>query len=106
MRAELEEAQELVGDNQGALDEITKRLKELPVEEPYIISFDRATLKFVVSLVEKDLHKFRSSIIPNYEKASEEEFKDIIQTKTFWVNKARKSKDVLDKLKVKLEKGL
>ncbi len=103
MRTELEEARELVGDNENALTAIRDRIDALPKEEPYKITVDRPMVKFILKLIENDLHKFRSSIIPKYESSSEEDFKDVIQTKTFWINKARKSKDVLDALKSKLE---
>lgn len=103
LKAELEEALEL---SPSAAVEIRKRLDDLPKETPYRIQFDRETLKFTLKLVENDLRKFRESVIPNYEKADPGDFKDPIQTKEFWVNKARKSKNILDQLRVKLEKAL
>jgi hypothetical protein len=105
LRADLEEAFDLAEED-SAKAEVMKRLRELPKEEDYKIQFDRGTIKFTLKLIENDLLKFRAQIIPNYEKAAPDSFTDPIQTKTYWVNKARKSKDILDKLKSKLEKRL
>ena len=103
LRTELEEALELAP---SSAVEIRKRLDALPKEAPYMITFDRETIKFTLKLVEKDLEKFRVNVIPNYEKASDKDFTDPIQTKEFWINKARKSKTILEILKSKLEKAL
>lgn len=104
-KLDLEEALELA-EEQSAKDEATKQLALLPQEEDYKIQFDRGTIKFTLKLLENDLLKFRTQIIPTYEKADPGEFKDPIQTKSYWVNKARKSKDLLDSLKIRLEKKL
>lgn len=106
MKEELEEARELVGEDEKALEEISNRLSNLPKEEPYLMTFDRPTVKFIVKIVENDLQNFRAHIIPKYEKANDSDFTDAVQTKTFWVNKARKSKTILEQLKQKLERVL
>lgn len=103
LRQELEEALELAPSSAVA---IRKRLEALPKETEYKMQFDRETLKFTQKLVENDLQKFRLHVIPNYEKAEPSEFKDPIQTKEFWVNKARKSKAILENLNIKLGKAL
>ena len=105
MRKELNEAFDLVEED-SAKELILKRLKELPKEEPYRVQFDRGTAKFTLKLIENDLHKFTSQVIPTYEKADASEFTDAIQTKTYWVNKAKQSKGILEQLKIKLEKAL
>lgn len=105
LRADLTEAMGLVEEDSARL-EAEKRLMDLPEEEKYNISFDRATLKFTLKLIENDLHKFRTQVIPAYEKAPVEDFKDPIQTKSYWLNKARQSKTILETLKTKLEKNL
>lgn len=105
LKEDLTEALDLV-EEETAKEEIHKRLHDLPKEEDYRIAFDRETCKFTVALVENDLHKFRSQVIPEYEKMAAEEFTDPIQTKSYWVNKARKSKEILEKLKIKLERAL
>lgn len=105
MKMDLEEAFDLVDEDSGK-QEVMNRLKQLPKQEDYRIQFDRTTIKFTLKLIENDLHKFRSQIIPNYEKAPPEQFEDPIQTKSYWVNKARKSKEILESLKSKLEKKL
>lgn len=105
-KADLEEALELV-EEESAKIEIQKQLTHMPEAESYKVQFDRATIKFTLKLIENDLHKFRSQVIPNYEKANPDDFKDDpIHTKSFWVNKAKKSKAILDTLKTKLEKTL
>lgn len=105
MRLDLLEAMELA-EEQSAKDEAAKRLGQLPQEEEYKIQFDRGTVKFTLRLLENDLLKFRAQVIPAYEKAAPEDFEDPIQTKSYWVNKARKSKDILESLKIRLEKKL
>jgi len=105
LRADLDEAFELVEED-SAKQEILNRLKEIPKEEPYRIQFDRATAKFTLKLVENDLQKFNQQVIPNYQKAKLEDFTDKIQTKSYWVNKAKRSKEILEQLKIKLEKSL
>lgn len=86
--------------------EIRKHLEELPKEESYGIIFDRNNLLFTLKLLEHDVTKFRDHIIPNYEKSSEDAYTDKIQTKEYFVNKAKKSKLILDSLRSKLEKQL
>lgn len=103
--AALNEAFGLVEED-SAKHEIMARLKALPKEEPYRVKFDRGTIKFTLKLVESDLQKFRASVIPTYEKADPSEFKDPIETKSYYVNKARAAKDTLEKLKEKLEREL
>jgi len=105
IRMDLMEATELV-EEKSAKEAITNRLAELPAEEPYRIQFDKGTCKFTLRLIESDLHKFRSQVIPQYEASKPEDYTDDIQTKSYWVNKARKSKAILDGLKTKLEKAL
>lgn len=105
LRADLEEAFDLAEED-SAKQEVMNRIKALPKEEEYRIQFDRTTLKFTLRLIENDLLKFRTKIIPQYEKSEPGEYKDPIQTKSYWVNKARKSRDILDLLKTKLEKKL
>jgi hypothetical protein len=105
LRTSLNEAFDLVEED-SAKQEIMNRLKQLPKEEPYRITVDRATAKFLLKLVENDLHKFRSHIIPNYEASKPEDHKDPIQTKSFWVNKSKASKVILENLKGKLSKAL
>lgn len=103
VKEDLEEALEL---NPYATVEIRKRLDDLPKEEPYRITFDRETAKFTLKLIENDLTKFRLHVIPGYEKKPESDFKDPIQSKEYWINKAHKAKKILDSLKIKLEKEL
>ncbi len=100
LKSDLEEAMEL---NPEASLEIRRRLDSLPKEETYNITFDRETAKFTLALVEKDLTKFKTHTIPNYEKKDASDFKDPVQNKTYWVNKAHKAKTVLDALKSKIE---
>lgn len=105
IRDNLEEAKGLV-EEESALEEIERRLMAMPTEEPYRVQFDRATVKFTLRLVENDLQKFRTHIIPTYENSKPEDHKDPVQTKSYWVNKSRQSKAILESLKAKLEKTL
>lgn len=106
MKEELMEAIDLVEDDVDALAAISRKLEDLPREEDYRLTFDRDTVKVIIELIEKDLQNFRSHIIPTYEKANQEDFKDPIQTKAYFINKARKAKDTLDNLKHRMEKQL
>lgn len=106
LKDELEDAYSLVGDNAEARREITKRLADLPKEEVYRITYDQETAKLTLKMLEKDLTHFRAHVIPGYEKKDPADFKDIIQTKTFWINKAIRAKDILDGLKSKIEREL
>lgn len=105
LKTDLEEALTLA-EEESAKEEARKRLAALPAEESYNISFDRATCKFTLKLIENDLQKFRAHVIPAYEQAEASTFKDPVQTKSYWVNKARQSKTILENLKEKLEKNL
>lgn len=102
---DLQEAYELAEED-SAKTEAFNRIQALPEEEDYRIQFDRHTVKFTLALIEKDLHKFRTEIIPAYENADAGEFEDPIMTKSYWVNKSKKSKGILESLKTKLEKLL
>ncbi len=106
LKDELEDAYSLVGDNPDAKAEIDKRLADLPKEETYRITFDKETAKLTLKMLEKDLTHFRQHVIPGYEKKDSTEFKDVIQTKLFWINKAIRAKDILDGLKSKIEREL
>lgn len=103
LKEDLEEAMDL---NPAASLEIRRRMDALPKEEPYRITFDRETAKFTLALLEKDLTKFKMHTIPAYEKKSEDDFKDPIQNKTYWVNKANRAKTILEALKSKIEREL
>lgn len=105
LREDLDEAFSLVEED-AAKQEVLNRLKDLPKEEPYRVTFDRTTAKFTLQLLEQDINKFRSQVIPNYEKTDASEFTDPIMTKSYWINKSRSSKAILEGMKVKLEKML
>lgn len=105
-KEELDEALVLVGEAPAARAEVIKRLNDLKLEPSYRVNFDKTTLKFTLDMIEKDLTKFRTVVIPNYQKKEESEFTDVIQTKMYWVNKAKKAKTILEHLKIKLEKAL
>lgn len=106
IREELEEAIELIGEDGEALTAINIQLEKLPKEEDYRISFTRDSAKFTIEIIEKDLQRFRSHVIPSYEKRNAIEYTDPIRTKTYWINKARKAKTILEVFKTKLEKEL
>lgn len=93
-------------DEESAKAEVMARLKALPKEEMYTIDFVRQTIKFTLNFVENDLHKFRSQVIPNLEKKDAGDFKDPIETKSYYLNRARRDKKLLEELKVKLERAL
>lgn len=110
MKEELDEALELVeGDLSNELN-VKEKLKELEGHfeslDNFKITFDRASVKFTVRLLDADLDRFRHKIIPAYDKAKEEDFKDPIKTKRYYMNKSRSAKLILEGFKKKLEKGL
>lgn len=114
----LEEAIELIDINDQSLEADRKRLDAaaemqnisvaLSNAEKIKLTLDRPVIKFVLKLLERDLHNFRSAIIPNYEKSSPDDYKDApsYMQKEYWVAKAIKSKEILEVFKRKLEKGL
>lgn len=104
-KRELEEARELC-DEPEAREEARQALLGLPANPSITVTFDRSTLKFALNHIEIDLQKLRASIIPKYEKMKPEEFPDKIRTQSYYVNKARKGKNTLERMKTKLEKGL
>lgn len=106
LREELAEATGLVGDDPAALDAISDKLAKLPEEEEYRITFDRPTAKLTLKMLEKDIQTFFGSVIPNTEKKPESDFPDPIHTKTYWINRAKKAKDILDAMRVKIERHL
>lgn len=108
-KEELEEAFEL-NDDKKAKDLTAIAIAAINVDlanaEKIKLTLDRPVIKFIMKILERDLHKFRSEIIPKYEKANDADFEDPIFTRKFWENKAIKSKEILEDFKKKLEKGL
>lgn len=106
MRGELEEALTLVEEPE-AVEEINKRLANLPQDEgDYVVTMDRGSIKFTLKLVENDLTKYRTHVIPAYEKADPADFKDAVCTRSYWLNMKKKEKRILEELKLKLEGAL
>lgn len=103
LRDELEEALELVEEPE-AKKQARHALANLPKEENYRLSFDRESLAYFIKMFEGDIQKMRNTVIPNYQKMNHSDFEDKIQTKTYYVNKAKKDKETLDALVDKLRK--
>lgn len=105
----LQEAYEL-NEDKMARDATSSAIKALEEEiqraDKIKLTFGRSVIRFAIQLINDDLVKFRTQLIPAYEKAKEEDFTDAIYTKTYYVNKAKKSKKTLELFKKKLEKGL
>jgi hypothetical protein len=105
----VEEAVELNDDPmakdaaRAALADIDERLK---TADKIKLTFARNVIRFAIQIINDDLVKFKTKLIPAYENAKEEDFTDAIYTKTYYVNKAKKSKKTLEVFKKKLEKGL
>ena len=105
MRIELEEALELCEEPEAIL-EAESRLKTLPTEEQYRLLFGRDQLKFTIKLLDKDIQWLYGKAIPNYEKREASEYSDKVMTKTYYINKAKKAKEILSNLKARLEREL
>lgn len=106
LKEELHDAVSLVGDDKKALQAITDRLEALPKEEDYKVTFDRDTAKFAIKLLEKDIQSFFGKVIPNTVAKPDSDFTDPVQTKTYWINRAKRARDILEALKIRLEKNL
>lgn len=106
LREELEDARELVGKDQVALDAIFAKLDILPKDEDYKITFDRDTALFAIKLLEKDIQSFFGKVIPNTIAKPDSDFTDPIQTKTYWINRAKRARDILEALKIRLERHI
>jgi len=106
LREELQDARQLVGGDKKALQAIKDRLEALPKEEDYKITFDRDTAKFAIKLLEKDIQSFFGRVIPNTEAKPDSDFPDPVQTKTYWINRAKRARDILEALKIRLEKHI
>lgn len=103
MREEYEEALLL---NPEASVQIREELDVLPKEEPYRVGFNRHTLKMTLDLVNRDIVRYQTKTIKHYEESKDEEYVNPIFNKTYYVNKARKEKTILEELKKKLEREL
>ncbi len=105
----LEEAIEL-NDYQTAVDAAKEKLAELEARigkaDKIKLTLNRAVIKFAINLINDDLVRFRTKLIPAYEKAKDADFTDPIYTRIYYVNKVKKSKKILETFKKKLEKGL
>lgn len=106
LKEELNDAVELVGDDDIALNAIEDRLAALPKEEDYKLTFDRETAKFILKLLEKDIQTFFGKVIPNTQARPDSDFTDPVQTKQYWVNRAKRARDILEALKIRLERHL
>lgn len=105
LRTELEEAIQLCEEKEAVV-EARRRLDELPTEEDYRVTFDRQTAKFALQQLDFEIKWLRETNIPNLEKRKVEEFTDPVMTKSYYINKAKKAKRILEELKKKLEKEL
>lgn len=105
LKQELEEAI-LLCEEPTAVIEARKRLDNLPKEEDYRVTFDRETAKFTLKLLDREIEWMRKTNIPNIEKRDASMFTDVIQTKSYYLNKAKRAKAILEELKKKLEKEL
>jgi hypothetical protein len=103
LRQELEDAI-LYCEEPEAVVEARRRLDELPKEETYKVTFDRQTAKFALRQVEFEIKWLREVNIPNLEKRTE--YPDKIMTKSYYINKAKKAKTILEEFKKRLEKEL
>lgn len=103
LRQELEEAI-VLNEDPVAVVEARRRLDEMPKEETYRVTFDRQTAKFALRQVEFEIKWLREVNIPNLEKRKE--YPDVIMTKSYYINKAKKAKRILEEFKKRLEKEL
>ncbi len=93
-----------------SLEKVQNQLSTLPERDEDMIHdipfSDRASIKFVLAITEADIQKFKLHVIPHYENAKDTDYPDPVETRIYYVNKAKKSRDILEQLKIKLEKAL
>lgn len=104
-REELEDSIPLIEEKEAVI-EARKRLDTLPLEEEYRITFDRDTAKFVIKLLDKEINWIQQTNLPNLEKRKSEDFTDSVMTKSYYINKTKKAKSILEEMRKDLEKGL
>ena len=105
LRLELEDAI-VLNEEPQAVVEARKRLDALPTEETYRVTFDRDTAKFALRNIDNEIKWIRETNIPNLEKRKNEDFADPVMTKSYYINKAKKAKRILEEFKKRLEKEL
>lgn len=95
-------------DEQHVRDRIQNELEALAYEEEYRITMDRQTLKFVSKLVEKQILDIKTKLIPHYTNASTEHFENAENpmSRSYYINKHTRTKVMLEKLQVRIEKRL
>ncbi len=86
--------------------EAQNQLDNLPKEEDYRVTFDRETAKFTLKMLIKEIEWIRATNIPNLEKRDAALFEDKILTRSYYINKAKRAKSILEEMKKKLEKEL
>lgn len=105
LRKDLEDAL-IFCEEPNAVIEARKRLDNLPKDEEYRLTFDRSTAKFVMQLLEAEIHWLRYKNIPTIQARDASKFTDVIETKTYYINKAKRAATILEGMKVKIEKEL
>lgn len=104
-RSELKGVLELA-DEQFSKDAAQLELDNLPKTEPYNFVMDREMVKFFLEITEKDIENIRVGVIPAHENAPESSFSDPLFPRSYYVNKAKKTKVMLEKMRDLLEKEL
>lgn len=89
-----------------AKDMAKDELAAIPDAEPYDFVMDREMVKFFLDMVEKDIENIRVGVIPAYEKAEEATFDNPLMPRSYYINKAKKTKQMLEKMHGLLEKSL
>ena len=88
--------------------EATKEILALPDEDEAMvaaIAMDRPSVKFILAVVESEIDRIRTKVVPHYENAPEETFEGS-HPRSYYVNKNQHMKIVLEMLATKLEKKL
>lgn len=104
-RAELNSVIELA-DEPEAKAFAEKELEAIPKDEEYKLQADRKMVKFFIKVIGDDIQNIRSVTIPTYEKAPDEDFPSPAMTRSYYINKARKTKEMLEVLFEKFERTL
>lgn len=81
-------------------------LSKIPADEPYKMIMSRDMVKFFLDMVEKDINNIQFKVIPNYQQQKDDIFTDPMMPKSFYINKNKKQKTVLEIMRAKLEKVL
>jgi hypothetical protein len=83
-----------------------EEIASIPEKEGYDFVMDRPMAKFFLDMVEGGLEQIRAHVIPKYESEDPANFPNPLMTKSYYINKAKKTKLMLEGIRSTLEKAL